>query len=82
MSSNSNVGFFELDEELSSPTAGIPTPDQPEHKEDELEPHPTKGKKKQGAGAFPDELQTGTSVPIDIVRPGSVSNSWVGTFGH
>ncbi|KAK5946211.1 hypothetical protein PMZ80_000352 [Knufia obscura] len=87
LSTNNNVCFFELDEELDSPTAGIPRPDQPEDKEDDVEPSAKDGKKSQdrdyrhGYGA-PDEIQTGTSVPINIVRPGSLSNSWVGTFGH
>lgn len=76
-----NVGFFELDEELHSPEAGIPRPELPEDKEEELEI--SKGRKSKDHD-LPIDLQTGTSVPIDIVRSssGSLSNSWIGTFGH
>jgi len=44
----------------------------------------SKGGKQNSEYGRPGESQMrlGTSVPIDIVRPGSISNSWVGTFGH
>lgn len=75
-------GFFELDEELDSPNKSI------EHfiEDDKEETEAMKGKAKKGRHTrdHPEDLQTGTSVPINIVRPGtsSVSNSWIGTFGH
>lgn len=76
-----NVGFFELDEELNGADAGVPKPELPEDKEEELEFARLRRSDKQDTSK---EIQTGTSVPIDIIRPGSmsVSNSWVGTFGH
>lgn len=81
LSETNNVGFFELDEELSSPNAGIPRPGPlDDDKGDESNTY------KRDEVAIPDpvDLQTGTSVPIDIVRHGSMSvtNSWIGTFGH
>ena len=85
-STNTNVGFFELDEELDSPTSSTPRPDLPEDKDDDLSlgQMDTSGMRLNSEYGFPKESQTrlGTSVPIDIVRPGSMSNSWVGTFGH
>lgn len=76
-----NVGFFELDEELNGADAGVPNPELPEDKEEELEVSRSRRSNKRDTSS---EIQTGTSVPIDIIRPGSisVSNSWVGTFGH
>lgn len=77
-----NTGFFELDEELTSP-------DQPvdhfiEDDGEEIAAIQSKNKKGQSIRDLQEELQTGTSVPINILRPGtsSVSNSWIGTFGH
>ena len=78
---NGNIGFFELDEELDDPEAGKPRPDLPDDKDEDLEMSRTRMHRKT---TLSDEIQTGTSVPIDIIRPGtsSVTNSWVGTFGH
>jgi len=81
LSNNNNIGFFELDEELRSPIAGLPRPELPDHKDDDLESKNGK-KTPESRRDPPSDLQMGTSVPINIVRTGSLSGSWVGTFGH
>lgn len=70
-----NVGFFELDEELGSPKLGPP-----ELAEDDgIEEVPDQRRR----GLEDEDVQTGTSVPINIIRPSSsITSSWVGTFGH
>lgn len=78
---NANVGFFELDEELSVGEDPMSNLDESDIMEDDLE----LGLKHQGLKEQKiEEIKTGSSLPISIVRPGtgSVSNSWVGTFGH
>ncbi|KAJ9651830.1 hypothetical protein H2198_008895 [Neophaeococcomyces mojaviensis] len=79
-----NVGFFELDEELASPDAGAPRPyGTAAGEEVEAATSKSSRRRKEDRG-FSGDMVTGTSVPIDIVKPGmtSVSNSWIGTFGH
>lgn len=76
-----NVGFFELDEELFVDGDSEPKVDASNPLDDELEA----GQKRRTRDENPEEeIKTGSSLPISIVRPGtsSVSNSWVGTFGH
>lgn len=77
-----NGGFFELDEELDSPNK--PVGHFIEDDKEETEAMRSKNKKGRQTRDFPEDVQTGTSVPINIIRPGtsSVSNSWIGTFGH
>lgn len=77
-----NLGFFELDEELDSPNK--PLSHFIEDDKEENEAIENKNKKGRHTVDLPEDFQTGTSVPINIVRPGtsSVSNSWIGTFGH
>lgn len=79
-----NVGFFELDEELASPDAGIPKPYEIATTEEGEDAANTKSKRQNKDQGHLGDMLTGTSVPIDIVRPGNsfVSNSWIGTFGH
>lgn len=77
-----NVGFFELDEELDSPQASrAHFVDEDKEEIEAIEKSRKRERRKYGV---PEGIQTGTSVPINIVRPGrsSVSNSWIGTFGH
>jgi len=81
LSNNNNIGFFELDEELRYPTAGVPRPETPDHKDDDLELKRNKKTPESGHG-HSNEVQMGSSVPIDIVRTPSFTSSWVGTFGH
>lgn len=81
LSNNNNIGFFELDEELRYPTAGVPRPETPDHKDDNLELKTNK-KTSESGHDHSNEVQMGSSVPIDIVRTPSVTGSWVGTFGH
>lgn len=82
LSETNNVGFFELDEELTSPKAGIPGPEPPEDEKNEQKSNLRRFNTDEGP--VPSEAQTGTSVPIDIVKPfsTSVTSSWIGTFGH
>jgi len=82
LSETNYVGFFELDEELTSPKVGIPRPEQPEDEKNEEISNFRRCNTDEAP--VPSEPQTGTSVPIDIVKPfgTSVTNSWIGTFGH
>jgi len=83
----SGVGFFELDEELASPSTGEAKPFEFQETEDvglhdpntADEPSQAGQGKRVGAGSF-----AAGSVPINIVRPSmhSITGSWVGTFGH
>lgn len=77
-----NMGFFELDEELDGPSR--PVGHFIEDDKEETAAIENRSKKGRHAHNVPEEILTGTSVPINIVRPGtsSVSNSWIGTFGH
>ena len=79
--SNSNVGFFELDEELRSPDAGVPKPEFLDELDEEI-----RLSRNHSDMDLPSrkEIQPGSSVPINIIKSGnaSVSNSWIGTFGH
>jgi len=79
LTNNNNIGFFELDDELSSPTTGVSRTDVPEDKDDGLELKTGRSSHDHGSSGGP---ELGTSVPIDIVRVGSIRGSWVGTFGH
>lgn len=74
------VGFFELDEELASPTveAGKPFVDDFEEESSPVESRKGEGLDGKGDGTL-HTYEYGGSVPIDIVRP---SSSWVGSFGH
>jgi len=75
------VGFFELDEELSSPALDAAEPFV-EDSEDEAS-SPIETRKDDTLSATEEKAlltyEYGGSVPIDIVRP---SSSWVGSFGH
>lgn len=75
-----NVGFFELDEEMSAgPKAetGVKEDDVGDDGFDvQLE--------RTGVETGTDMSIMGTSVPIDILKPSSIniSSTWIGTFGH
>ena len=74
----SGVGFFELDEELSSP--GPVETKSLKFDVQDLDPDDVHGN--PGGGKVIDEKYGSFgvgSVPIDIVRP---TGSWVGSFGH
>lgn len=77
-------GFFELDEELSSPGLDAAKPFVEDFDDGTSSPVDSRrGENERGSRRKDrDKLQTyeyGGSVPIDIVRP---SSSWVGSFGH
>lgn len=84
INTTANVGFFELDEELASPDAETSNLYQTATNEEVETPTSTFSRRKQQDHESADDMVTGTSVPIDIIRPGinGVSNSWIGTFGH
>lgn len=76
----SGVGFFELDEELSSPAMEAAQPFMEDFEEDSSPVESRRGDNLNEKGH--ESLLTyeyGGSVPINIVRP---SSSWVGSFGH
>ncbi|KIX05908.1 uncharacterized protein Z518_03882 [Rhinocladiella mackenziei CBS 650.93] len=75
----SGVGFFELDEELASPglREGKPFTWELESAPEELDIN-----EKMGTNEVTPDSFTAGSVPIDIVKPHSISGSWVGSFGH
>ena len=82
-------GFFELDEELTSPglDAGKRFMDDfddietspVESRDRSLEGSLDRGGKRRERSPKQQRYEYGGSVPIDIVRP---SSSWVGSFGH
>jgi hypothetical protein len=78
--SGTGVGFFELDEELSSPAMEAAQPFVDDFDEESSPVEARKGgelDEKSDRSLLTYEYSG--SVPIDIVRP---SSSWVGSFGH
>ena len=85
INATANVGFFELDEELASPDAETPKPYETATTDDIETPTLLSSRRKKQDHESAIDMVTGTSVPIDIIRPqgmNGVSNSWIGTFGH
>ncbi|KAK5083889.1 hypothetical protein LTR05_006396 [Lithohypha guttulata] len=77
-----NVGFFELDEELHTASgAGSTGHGTTQYKDEEMDIEENTTNKKRRT---PDATSMGSSLPINIVRPGNsnISNSWAGRLGQ